>query len=112
MSSTTTCYPGIGSTLIQQRSRNGPKKNGEDEMYRMKDALASTILEDSYGLQIAEWGFMPHDFYFMNMRFSQGLGHPDDVRSMHMSTMNRRSRYVEHYVHVPGDKQRHMTLPM
>jgi hypothetical protein len=31
----------------------------------MKDALASTIIEESFCLGFAEWGFMPHDFYFM-----------------------------------------------
>lgn len=81
-------------------------------MYRMKDALASTILEDAWGLQWAEWGFLPHDFYYMAMRWSFGLGHPDDVRAMHMSTMNRRNRYKEHYIKRAGENQGHMTVPI
>jgi len=79
-------------------------------MYRMKDALASTIVEETYGLHVVEWGFIPHDFYFKTMRLMQSLSHPEDVRSMYMSTMNRRNRYMN--VHVPGEKQNHMTLPM
>jgi hypothetical protein len=81
-------------------------------MYRMKDALASTIIEESFGLGFAEWGFMPHDFYFMNIRLSAALSHPDDVRSMHMSTMNRKNRYVEHYIDRVGDKQHSMRVPL
>lgn len=80
-------------------------------MYRMKDALASTILEDSYGLSVAEWAFLPHDFHAQRTRLTQGLSHPDDVRSMHMSTMNRRNRYVEHYMERAGDHQNSMVIP-
>jgi hypothetical protein len=37
---------------------------------------------------------MPHDFHIMRTRWTADLSHPDDVRAMHMSTMNRRNRYV------------------
>lgn len=33
--------------------KNAPVKNGEEERIRMKDAIASTVMEDSAGLQIA-----------------------------------------------------------
>jgi hypothetical protein len=77
--------------------KNAPVKNGEEERVRMKDAIASTILEDSTGIQIAEWGWNPHDFHSIRRRLSSGLSHPDDVRAMHMSGVNRKHRYTEHY---------------
>jgi hypothetical protein len=40
-----------------------------------------------------------------------GLSHPDDVRAMHMSTLNRRNRYREHYIKRAGDEQKKMIGP-
>ena len=34
----------------------------------------------------------------------QTLSHPDDVRAMHMGTLNRKNRYVEHYMDKAGDQ--------
>ena len=85
--------------------RTATLRNGEEERIRMKDAIASTVMEDSVGIQIGEWGWMPHDFHSVRRRLSSGLSHPDDVRAMHMSTCNRKHRYVEHYRHRIGDEE-------
>lgn len=63
----------------------------------MRDCLATSVMEDSMGIQFAEWGWMPHDWHSIRKRLSSGLSHPDDVRAMHMSACNRKHRYVEHY---------------
>ena len=57
-------------------------------------------------MQFAEWGWMPHDYHSVRKRLSAGLSHPDDVRAMHMSTLNRRHRYKEHYLKSVNDKTR------
>lgn len=59
----------------------------------MRDALASTLFEESTGMQYAEWGWTPHDYHSIRRRASEGLSHPDDLRAMHMSSLNRRFRY-------------------
>lgn len=74
----------------------------------MRDALSSTIVEDTVGLQMAEYGWMPHDYHSIRRRLTEGLAHPDDVRAMQVSTMNRRHRYVEHYRKKVGDDQTRM----
>ena len=74
----------------------------------MRDALASTLLEDSTGMQFAEFGWMPHDYHGIRRRISEGLSHPDDVRAMVVSTVNRKHRYVEHYRDRVGDDQKRM----
>ena len=74
----------------------------------MRDALASTLLEDSTGMQIAEFGWMPHDYHSIRKRMSEGLNHPDDVRAMVVSAVNRKHRYVEHYRGKVGDDQTKM----
>lgn len=71
----------------------------------MRDAIASSLVEETYGIQIAEWGWMPHDFHSIRRRLSSGLSHPDDVRAMHMSSCNRKHRYVEHYRHKIGNEE-------
>jgi len=63
----------------------------------MRDALSSSILEDSYGIQLLEWGFGPHATYEVRSKIVTGLAHPDDVRAMAMSGLNRPNRYKEHY---------------
>ena len=71
----------------------------------MKDAIATTVAEDALGIQVGEWGWNPHDFHSIRRRLSSGLSHPDDVRAMHMSSCNRKHRYVEHYRHRIGDEE-------
>ena len=75
---------------------------------RMRDALASTMTEETMGLQIAEWGWMPHDFHMIRNRIGKGLAHPDDVRAQACTGLNRRDRYVEHYMKRAGDNQTKM----
>ena len=72
-------------------------KNGEEERVRMRDALSSSIIEDSIGLQYLEWGFNPQYTYYVRHKMAEGLAHPDDVRSMASAGLNRANRYKEHY---------------
>jgi len=79
-------------------------KNGEEERIRMRDALASTNLEDSTGFSILEWGFGPHYTYHVKHKLTEGLSHPDDVRAMACGGLNRRNRYIEHYTESKNHK--------
>ena len=92
------------------RGRLDPSRlSGGDEFFRLKDALSTTIWEDTIGLQYAEYAFNPHDFHSVRTRLQMSLSGPDDVRTMHMGTMNRKNRYVEHYMERAGD-QSHMII--
>ena len=68
-------------------------KNGEEQRVRMRDALNSTIVEDTFGLQILEWGFAPHSVHHARGKLIEGLAHPDDVRAMHCAGLLRSNRY-------------------
>jgi hypothetical protein len=92
-------------------NKTAPCKNGEEQRVRMRDALASTLVEETTGMQFAEWGWTPHDYHSIRRRVAEGLSHPDDVRAMAVSTMNRRHRYVEHYRKHIGDDQTRMIAP-
>jgi hypothetical protein len=59
-------------------------------------------------MQFAEWGWAPHDYHSIRRRLTQGLSHPDDIRAMAVTTLNRKHRYVEHYLHRAGDDQSKM----
>lgn len=63
----------------------------------MRDAINSTVVEDSYGFQFLEWGFSPHSSYHIRSHLIDGHAHPDDVRAMATSSLNRKNRYKEHY---------------
>jgi hypothetical protein len=41
-----------------------PAKNEEFVRLRMKDAIASTVQEELFGNQYAEFGWAPHDFHY------------------------------------------------
>ena len=71
---------------------------------RMRDALSSSIIEDSMGMQVLEWGFNPHYTYYVRHKMTEGLAHPDDVRSMACTGLNRSNRYKEHYAHKVNNK--------
>ena len=49
-------------------NKNALMRNGEEQRFRIKDALASTLLEDSTGMQYAEWGWLPHDYHSVRRR--------------------------------------------
>jgi len=51
---------------------------------------------------------MPHDFAYNRKRGWIGYNHPDDVRSVHINTFNRKHKYKEHYIRTVGDMT-HMT---
>lgn len=59
-------------------------------------------------MQYAEFGWTPHDYHSIRRRLGEGLSHPDDIRAMHMSTLNRRYRYREHYRKNIGNDQTKM----
>lgn len=69
----------------------------------MKDALSSTVWEELGGLEWAEWGWLPHDFAYNRNRAYQGYKHPDDIRAVHTSGLNRKNRYREHYMEKSGE---------
>jgi len=73
-------------------------KNSENVRLRMRDCIGSTVLEEAYGTQYFELAFSPHDFAYQRFRGLQGYSHPDDPRTMHMATFNRKHRYKEHYM--------------
>jgi len=74
----------------------------------MRDCVATTVLEELYGLQYMEAGFAPHDFAYQRRRGILGYSNPDDPRVMHLATFNRKHRYREHYMERVGDMT-HMT---
>jgi len=48
-----------------QNNRNlFPAKNEEFVRLRMKDAIASTVHEEVFGNQFAEFAWAPHDFHY------------------------------------------------
>lgn len=79
-------------------------KNGEEQRIRMRDVLSTAIVEDSIGYGYLEWGFAPHYTYYVRHKLVEGHCHPDDVRAMACSGLNRRNRYVEHYGHLENKR--------
>jgi hypothetical protein len=80
-----------------------PAKNEEFVRLRMKDAIASTVQEELFGNQYSEFGWAPHDFHYNRSRCMSGYSHPDDPRTMHMATFNRKHKYKEHYLKTVGE---------
>ena len=81
-------------------------KNGEEERMRIRDALNSTIIEDTLGYQFLEWGFTPHASYHIRQKLAEGHAHPDDVRAMACATFNRPNRYKDHYNQLHNKQKR------
>ena len=75
-------------------------KNGEEQRNRLRDVLSSTTIEDSIGFQALEWGFNPHYTYYVRHKLIEGHAHPDDVRAMACTGLNRSNRYREHFGNV------------
>ncbi|EGR31086.1 hypothetical protein IMG5_118110 [Ichthyophthirius multifiliis] len=100
----------IYSYLIPYYWVSTPLKNEEYTRLRMRDYIASSVLEEIYGIQWAEWAWLPHDFAYNRIRGIQGYMHPDDPRAMCTSTFNRRHKYREHEMERAGDFN-HMTYP-
>ena len=72
-----------------QKNRNHfPAKNEEMVRLRLKDALASTVYEESFGNQFSEFGWTPHAFHYNRMRCMTGYANPDDPRTINMGTFN------------------------
>lgn len=74
----------------------------------MRDALNSTIIEDTFGMQILEWGFAPHSQHHVRGKLIEGHCHPDDVRAMHCAGLHRMNRYKEHYMGIPKNMHKRM----
>ncbi len=51
-----------------------------------------------YIIRWAEFAWGPHDMHYNRLRGSMGYKNPDDLRSMHMATFNRKHKYKEHYI--------------
>lgn len=81
----------------------GNVKNDEFIRYRVKDAIATITLEETFGNPYAEFAYSPHLFAYQRQRGMMGYRHPDDPRLMHMNTFNRRSKTKEHYMGRVGD---------
>ena len=88
-------------------NKSATVKNGEEQRIRMKDALSSMIIEDSFGFQYLEWGFNPHSAHAFRHHVLPALSHPDDVRAMSCASLNRKNRYREHYAG-EGERQKQM----
>lgn len=98
-----------------------PAKNEEFVRLRMKDAIATTILEELFANNYAEFAWAPHDFHYNRQRCMAGYGHPDDPRTMHMASFNSiyfflnfffigKHKYKEHYLKRVGDSSRMTTV--
>lgn len=85
-------------------------KNGEYELMRMKDALATTVAEEIVGNQFSELLFTPHGFEARRFQGAQGYINPDDPRMIHTATFNRKHKMREHYKKRIGD-EKSMTIP-
>jgi hypothetical protein len=70
----------------------------------MRDVLSSAIVEDSIGYAFLELGFAPHYTYNVRHKLVEGHAHPDDVRAMACTGLNRKNRYVEHYSHITNNR--------
>ena len=91
-------------------NKNTTMRNSDEARHRMRDALATTLLEDQYGMHYAEWGWMPHDYHGLRKRMADGLSHPDDLRAMHMSAVVRKHRYREHYMKDLDDRSKMVSI--
>lgn len=74
-------------------------KNGDEQRVRMRDALNSTTIEESYGYQFLEWAYSPHQFHYVRHKLLPGHSHPDDIRAMACSSLIRKNGYIMHYKH-------------
>ena len=87
-----------------------PVRNSEEIRLRMIDALASSVYEEIWGNQFAEVFFTPHAFHQGRSRLTTGNRHPDNIRSVSMTTFNRKHKFREHYMKRVGDGP-NMLLP-
>mmetsp|Transcript_33310 Transcript_33310/g.30256 ORF Transcript_33310/g.30256 Transcript_33310/m.30256 type:complete len:124 (+) Transcript_33310:340-711(+) len=87
-------------------------QNGESARLRMRDCIATTVLEELYGNHWLELGMTPHEFAYARRRAVFGYANPDDPRIMHMGTFNRKHKYKEHYYGRIGDMGHMTAVPM
>lgn len=78
-------------------------KNGEFELMRMKDTLATAVAEEIVGNQFSELLYTPHSFHAKRFQGTQGYINPDDPRIVHTATFNRMHKLREHYMERVGD---------
>ena len=55
-------------------------QNGESARLRMRDCIATTVLEELYGNHWLELGMTPHEFAYARRRAVFGYANPDDPR--------------------------------
>lgn len=80
-----------------------PIRNGEEIRLRMVDYLSSAVAEELWGNQFSECYFTPHEWHQGRSRMIQGYRHPDNIRSAHMTSFNRKHKFREHYMKRVGD---------
>ena len=84
---------------------NRPIKNGGDIRRRMIDALSSAVVEESYGNRILEEMLTPHMFHAAREKLIQGYRNPDDIRTVHMTSIDRKHVMKEHFMKMEGEKE-------
>ena len=81
-------------------------KNEEDLRTRMKDYFANSVYEELWGNQWMEFSYTPHHFHSFRNDLYLGYNFPDDVRAVHFSSINRKHKFREHYIHDFGNASR------
>ena len=86
-----------------------PLRRQEELRLRMRDYLSSTASEEVWGNQYLEVAYSPHHFKNMREGLLKRYANPDDIRSVFMSTYNRKHKYKEHYMKKVGENMADMT---
>ena len=97
--------------LIPHYFVNDKLQNDWDLKLRMRDYLATTVYEELFGNQFLELALTPHEFELCRTEMLEGYSHPDDVRNVHFTTLNRKHKYKEHYLTNPGNHSPNMLGP-
>lgn len=74
------CMHEMYSFILPHYWVKGPRKNGNEEILRMRDALGSCVYEEIFGNQWAELCYTPHSYHYIRKQGTEGYMHPDDPR--------------------------------
>ena len=88
-----------------------PLRYESDLKYRLRDFYCTTNFEDVIGNSIMEYAYGPHNFANRRIEIYQGLMHPDDIRNVFQTTINRANKHKEHYIPDFGNTSNTMSLP-
>ena len=78
-------------------------RNGGEERRRLVDSMSSAVAEESFGNNFLEGMLTPHMFDAVRNRLAQSYKHPDDIRTVHLTTFNRKHKLKEHYMTEVGN---------